>query len=136
MTHVRDLQRGRAVAVPRYDFAEHRRLPDTRTAEPRRIIILEGILILAEPALRALMDFRVFVDTDADVRFIRRLQRDLTERGRTVASVVAQYLGTVRPMHVEFVEPSKRHAHLIIPEGGENAVAVERLVAQVRQLAD
>jgi uridine kinase len=99
------------------------------------VVILEGILVLAEPDLRALMDIRVFVDTDADIRMIRRLKRDLQERGRTLESVVEQYLETVRPMHMQFVEPSKRHAHVIVPEGGENLVAVDMLVSRIQALA-
>jgi uridine kinase len=130
--HLEELRGGRAVHVPVYDFARHARSAETETAQPRKVIIVEGILILAEPALRAMMDIRVFVDTDADIRFIRRLTRDIAERGRTVDSVVQQYLETVQPMHLEFVEPSKRHAHVIIPTGGRNRVAVEMLIARVR----
>jgi uridine kinase len=129
--HLEALRAGRAVEVPIYDFAAHTRSRETRRAEPRKAVILEGILILAERALRELMDIRVFVDTDADIRFIRRLMRDVNERGRTVDSVVQQYLETVQPMHLEFVEPSKRHAHVIIPEGGRNRVAVEMLIARI-----
>lgn len=129
--HLEALRAGRPAAVPVYDFAEHRRTDETLTAEPRAVLIVEGILILAEPALRQRMDIRVFVDTDADIRFIRRLRRDTRERGRTVDAVIAQYLRTVQPMHLEFVEPSKRHAHVIIPEGGENRVAVDMLIARI-----
>ncbi|HKI96050.1 MAG TPA: uridine kinase [Gemmatimonadales bacterium] len=130
--HLEELRGGRAVEVPVYDFARHARSKETVTAPPRRVVIVEGILILAEPALREMMDIRVFVDTDADIRFIRRLSRDIAERGRTVDSVVQQYLETVQPMHLEFVEPSKRHAHVIIPTGGRNRVAVDMLIARVR----
>jgi uridine kinase len=118
--------------VPVYDFATHTRAARTVAALPRKVVILEGILILAEPALRELMDVRVYVDADADIRLIRRLERDIRERGRSLESVVAQYLETVQPMHLEFVEPSKRHAHVIIPEGGRNRVAVDMLLAKIR----
>lgn len=133
--HLRALRDGRTVQVPVYDFSTHTRTAEIATLAPRKVVIVEGILILAEPELRALMSIRVFVDTDADIRMIRRLRRDLRERGRTLESVVAQYLETVRPMHLEFVEPSKRHAHIIIPEGGENFVAVDMLVARIRAIA-
>lgn len=132
--HVRRLRAGQPVEVPVYDFAEHARRDATTTAYPRRIVILEGILILAEPALRDLMDIRVYVDTDADIRLVRRLRRDTRDRGRTLESVVDQYLHTVQPMHLEFVEPSKRHAHLIIPEGGKNQVAVDMLITKIRAI--
>ncbi len=132
--HVRLLLAGRAVEVPEYDFTVHRRLPSTRHVEPRPLIIIDGILVLAEPELRELMDIRVFVDTDSDVRFIRRLGRDTKKRGRTVESVVRQYQQTVRPMHLEFVAPSRRHAHIIVPEGGKNEVAIGMLVARLRYL--
>jgi uridine kinase len=129
--HLGELQAGRPAAIPIYDFAEHTRLTETRTVLPRKVIIVEGMLILAERHLRESMDIRVFVDTDADVRFIRRLVRDVKERGRTVDSVVQQYLETVQPMHLEFVEPSKRHAHVIIPQGGQNRVAVDMLITKI-----
>jgi uridine kinase len=130
--HVRTLRSGRAAEVPLYDFATHTRRAETVRADPRRTIIIEGILVLAEPALRDLMDIRVFVDTDADLRILRRLKRDMAERRRTLESIVQQYLETVRPMHLEFVEPSKRHAHVIIPEGGRNEVAIDMLIAKIR----
>jgi uridine kinase len=123
------------VEVPTYDFARHARQAATVPALPRKAIIVEGILIFADAALRALMDVKVFVDTDDDTRFIRRLQRDITERGRTVQSVIDQYLGTVKPMHLEFVEPSKRYADIIIPQGGHNAVAIDMLLTLIRSLA-
>ena len=132
--HVRELLAGRTVEVPQYDFTVHRRLTETRSVEPRPLIIIDGILVLAEPELRELMDIRVFVDTDSDIRFIRRLGRDTKKRGRTVESVVRQYEQTVRPMHLEFVEPSRRHAHIIVPEGGKNEVAIGMLVARLRYL--
>jgi uridine kinase len=135
VTHLRSLQSGQPIEVPVYDFATHTRTAEVVPLAPRRVVIVEGILVLAEPDLRGLMDIRVFVDTDADIRMVRRLRRDLKERGRTLESVVEQYLETVRPMHMEFVEPSKRHAHVIVPEGGENLVAVDMLVSRIRALA-
>ena len=132
--HVKALKAGAAVEAPIYDFRVHRRAPETRRIEPRRVIVVDGILLFAEPALRPLFDVKIFVDTDADVRLIRRIRRDVAERGRTVESVVQQYEMTVRPMHLEFVEPSKRWADLIIPEGGENTVALDFLFARLEQL--
>jgi uridine kinase len=134
---VRDLtalRQGRAVEAPVYDFKVHRRAAETRRIEPRKVILVDGILIYVEAELRKLFDVKVFVDTDADIRLIRRIKRDIAERGRTLESVVAQYETTVRPMHLEFVEPSKRYADLIIPEGGENAVALEFLFARLNAL--
>ena len=133
--HVNELRAGHPVEVPEYDFARHARQPATATAPPRRTIIVEGILIFADAALRSLMDVKVFVDADDDTRFIRILQRDIAERGRTVSSVIEQYLGTVKPMHLEFVEPSKRYADVIIPLGGHNAVAIDMLLTLIRSLA-
>jgi uridine kinase len=133
--HIRALQAERSIDVPVYDFSTHTRTREVVRLTPRKVVIVEGILVLAEPNLRDLMAMRVFVDTDADIRMIRRLRRDMRDRGRTLESVVEQYLGTVRPMHLEFVEPSKRHAHVIIPEGGENDVAVEMLVARIQAIA-
>ncbi len=134
ISHLQELRAGRPVEVPVYDFAAHARTSRTVTAHPRAVVIVEGILILAEQALREMMDIRVFVDTDSDVRFIRRLTRDLSERGRSVDAVIQQYLETVQPMHLEFVEPSKRHAHIIIPTGGENSVAVDMLITKIRSV--
>jgi uridine kinase len=133
--HVQELRAGRPVQLPLYDFARYARKPVTEPAGPRRAIIVEGILIFTDAALRGLMDVKVFVDTDDDTRFIRRLQRDISERGRTVQSVIDQYLGTVKPMHLEFVEPSKRYADVIIPQGGHNAVAIDMLLTLIRSLA-
>ena len=133
--HVGALLEGESVEVPVYDFSTHTRTAETVPLAPRKVVIVEGILVLAEPELRALMAIRVFVDTDADIRMIRRLRRDMRDRGRSLESVVAQYLETVRPMHLEFVEPSKRHAHIIVPEGGENFVAVDMLVARIDAIA-
>lgn len=131
--HLEALLRGEAVEVPTYDFAHHRRTEETRRVEPAPVLIVDGILVLAEPELRKLMDIRVFVQTDADMRFIRRLMRDTRERNRTVESVVTQYQKTVRPMHLQFVEPSRRHADVIVPTGGENEVAIRMLVARLNE---
>ncbi len=132
--HVRMLQNYQAVPMPVYDFATHARTDQVQTIHPQRIILVEGILIFADARLRSLFDVRIFVDTDDDVRFIRRLQRDTTERGRTIDSVINQWMQTVRPMHLEFVEPSKRYAHVIIPEGGLNEVAMEMVIARIEML--
>jgi len=134
IAHLHQLRQGRPVQVPVYDFTSHTRQPETQTVFPRRVMILEGILILADPRLRELMDIKIFVDTDADIRFIRRLERDMTERGRTLRSVIEQYINTVRPMHLEFVEPSKRYADIIIPEGGFNRVAVDMVIVKIQSL--
>jgi uridine kinase len=132
--HIQQLSAGEAVAVPIYDFATHSRTERTFTVQPRPVILVEGILIFAEKALRDLFDVKIFVDTDSDLRFIRRLQRDIAERGRTTESVIKQYLATVRPMHLEFVEPSKRYADVIIPEGGFNTAALDMVVARIESL--
>lgn len=133
--HVEALRQGQTVDVPRYDFARHARQPITDALQPRSAIIVEGILIFTDAALRTLMDVKVYVDTDDDTRFIRRLQRDISERGRTVQSVIEQYLSTVKPMHLEFAEPSKRYADVIIPSGGHNTVAIDMLLTLIRSLA-
>ena len=133
--HVRELKAGRTVDVPQYDFTRHARLSETETFQPRRALIVEGILVFTDAALRDLMDIKVFVDTDSDTRFIRRLQRDVAERGRTMESVIDQYQSTVKPMHLEFVEPSKRYADVIIPLGGHNTVAVDLLLTMLRSVA-
>jgi uridine kinase len=135
VTHVRALKAGTPVAVPQYDFTRHARLAQTETFQPRRALIVEGILVFTDPALRDLMDIKVFVDTDSDTRFIRRLQRDVAQRGRTMESVIDQYQHTVKPMHLEFVEPSKRYADVIIPLGGHNTVAVDLLLTMLRSVA-
>jgi uridine kinase len=132
--HLKALKQGMVVETPIYDFKVHRRAAETRRVEPRKVILVDGILIYAEPELRKLFDVKIYVDTDADIRLIRRLKRDIAERGRTVDSVVKQYESTVRPMHLEFVEPSKRYADLIVPEGGENMVALDFLFARLREL--
>lgn len=132
--HVRRLREGQTIERPTYDFASFRRVNETVRIAPRAAIIIEGILIFENKALRDLMDIKIFVDTDADLRFIRRLVRDIRERGRTMEMVVDQYMTTVRPMHLEFVEPSKRHADVIIPEGGHNEVGIDLVIQKVRSL--
>ena len=131
--HLKKLQAGEPVELPIYDFRTHSRLPDTTPIEAKPIVIVEGILIFAEPRLLEQMDIKVFVDTPDDIRFIRRLRRDLAERGRTVDSVIEQYIGTVRPMHMQFVEPSKRFADVIIPEGGHNLVSIDLISGKIRE---
>jgi uridine kinase len=134
IAHLQELKAGRPIHIPVYDFTTHARTNETRRIEPRRVILVEGILIFADEELRRLMDVKIYVDTDGDIRFIRRLQRDIADRGRTMESVIRQYLATVRPMHQEFVEPSKRYADVIIPEGGFNEVAMEMISARIRAL--
>jgi uridine kinase len=133
VNHVRRLKAGEAVELPLYDFKTSTRMNDTRHVESKPIVIVEGILIFSDPRLLAQMDIKVFVDTPDDIRFIRRLRRDLAERGRTVESVIEQYIATVRPMHMQFVEPSKRHADVIIPEGGHNLVSIDLLSGKIRE---
>ena len=132
--HIHELKNGKSVELPIYDFSTHSRTGKTIRVDPQRVIIVEGILIFAVPELRKLFDVKIFVDTNADVRFIRRLQRDRAERGRTTEMVIHQYLTTVRPMHLEFAEPSKRYANVIIPEGGLNAVAMDMVIARIEAL--
>ncbi|HEY0195820.1 MAG TPA: uridine kinase [Kofleriaceae bacterium] len=132
---LRELRAGRAVDSPIYDFANHTRRTETRRLEPARVIVVEGILVFTEPALREQMDIKIFVDTDADIRLMRRIRRDLEQRGRTFQSVRDQYYATVRPMHIEYVEPSKRWADLIIPEGGDNRVALDILLGRLWRIA-
>jgi uridine kinase len=129
--HMHQLCRWQAIDVPIYDFAAHARTTKTKRVQPAPIILLEGILILSERELRELINMRIYVDTSADIRFIRRLQRDVEERGRTLESIIDQYMTTVRPMHLEFVEPSKRYADIIIPEGGNNLVALDMIVSRI-----
>lgn len=133
--HLDELSAGRPVEVPLYDFATHHRKHETRSVAPCRVIIVEGILALAEKDIRSRIDLKLFVDTPPDIRLVRRLLRDVQLRGRDVAGVIHQYVHTVRPMHEEFVEPSKRHADLIIPEGGENRVALDAIISRVEHLA-
>ena len=132
--HVRALKSGRGVDAPAYDFTRHARSDATERFEPRTALIVEGILVFADKRLRELMDIKIFVDADDDIRFIRRLARDTSERGRTMQSVVDQYLGTVKPMHLEFVEPTKRYADVIIPQGGHNDVAIDMVLTLIRSL--
>src|SRR6059058_2894938 len=133
VNHLKRLNAGEPVELPIYDFRTHSRLPATTLVDPKPIVIVEGILIFAEPRLREEMEIKVFVDTPDDIRFIRRLRRDIAERGRTLDSVIEQYIGTVRPLHHEFVEPSKRNADIIVPEGGQVGVTVDFLCSMVRE---
>lgn len=132
INHVKALRAGEPIEMPVYDFAIHTRKVETVHVAPKPILIIEGILIFVDAALRELMDIKIFVDTDDDLRFIRRLQRDVNERGRTVESVIKQYMETVRPMHEQFVEPSKRFADVIIPEGGYNEVGIDLISGKIR----
>lgn len=132
--HVEQLKAGQPVQLPVYDFSKHSRTDNFIPIAPKRVIVVEGILIFAEPDLRGLFDVKIFVDTDADLRLIRRLQRDISERGRTTEAVIQQYLKTVRPMHLEFVEPSKKYADVIIPEGGYNTAALDMVTARIESL--
>jgi uridine kinase len=132
--HLQALKRGESVDIPRYDYAIHSRLPESDRCEPADIIFVEGILVLESTLLRQLMDIRLYVDVDADERVLRRLKRDTEERGRTVDSVIDQYLNVVRPMHLQFVWPSKRYAHLIIPEGGHNTVAIDLIANKIQNI--
>lgn len=134
LQHLAQLRRGEAVEVPVYDFAQHTRAARCHVVQPSPVVIVEGILALYEPALRDQFDLKVYVDADADVRFIRRLQRDVAERGRTPGSVIDQYLATVRPSHLQFIEPTKRYADVILPHGGRNEPAVGVLLARLREL--
>ena len=133
--HVEQLKGGAGIDAPMYDFTRHARATATERFEPRTALIVEGILVFADKRLRELMDIKIFVDADDDIRFIRRLERDTSERGRTVQSVIDQYLGTVKPMHLEFVEPTKRYADVIIPQGGHNDVAIDMVLTLIRSLA-
>ena len=132
--HIDQLKEWQSIELPIYDFKTHTRTSKSKRIEPRSVIFVEGILIFAEPELRKMFDVKIYVDTDPDIRFIRRLQRDISERGRTTQSVIKQYLTTVRPMHLEFVEPSKRYADIIIPEGGFNTVAMDMIIARIERL--
>ncbi len=133
--HLRDLRAGRSVDLPIYDFATHTRRPDKRRVAPAPVIIVEGILVFCDATLREQMDIKIFVDTDADIRLMRRIRRDLEVRGRTFQSVRDQYYATVRPMHLEYVEPTKRWADLIVPEGGDNRIALDVLLGQLGRIA-
>ena len=134
LEHLQALARGESIEKPIYDFAEHNRSKETVTVEPKRIIIVEGILVLEDPRIREILDIKVYVDTDSDIRILRRLVRDIEERGRTVESVIDQYLSVVRPMHMQFIEPTKRHADIIVPEGGQNKVAIGILVSKIKDI--
>jgi uridine kinase len=132
--HVRELLKGGSVEMPVYDYKTHSRTTETKRLGPHAIVVLEGILILDDPVLRTWMDIRCFIDTDPDVRLVRRMRRDILERGRNVESVLNQYEWTVRPMHLQFIEPSKRYADIIIPEGGFNVVAIDLLKTKIRAI--
>lgn len=132
--HLKLLQKGLDVHIPTYDFTTHSRSPETRHIQKHRIIILEGILLLVEEELRHLMDIKIFVDTPLDICLIRRMQRDIVQRGRSLESVLDQYQETVRPMYFQFIEPSKRHADIIVPRGGENRIAIDMILAKMREL--
>lgn len=132
INHLGALTAGESIKKPIYDYATHSRQADTITIDPKPVIVLEGILVFVDPELRSMMDLKIFVDTDADVRFIRRLDRDVHERGRSLESIISQYTTTVRPMHLQFVEPSKRYADVIIPEGGFNVVGIDLITGKVR----
>ncbi|MEK4486550.1 uridine kinase [Psychrobacillus sp. FSL H8-0484] len=134
--HVNNLLNNKAVEKPVYDYAQHTRSAETITIEPQDVIILEGILVLEDERLRNLMDIKLFVDTDSDLRIIRRILRDINERGRTVDSVVDQYINVVRPMHNQFIEPTKRYADVIIPEGGQNEVAIDLMVTKIKTILE
>jgi len=136
ISHLKQLLQGQAIEMPVYDFAQYTRTQALQPVEPKPIILVEGILIFVDKPLRQLMDIKIYVDTAVDLRFIRRLRRDIAERGRTIDHVINQYLGTVRPMHLEFVEPSKRHADVIIPRGGGNETAIRMVVAQIQSMLE
>ncbi|EKN68636.1 uridine kinase [Schinkia azotoformans] len=136
ITHVKQLLNYEQIEKPVYDYSLHTRSSETILVLPKNVIILEGILILEDKRLRDLMDIKVFVDTDADIRIIRRILRDIKERGRTIDSVIEQYVSVVRPMHLQFIEPTKRYANLIIPEGGQNDVAIDLLVTKIQTIVD
>ncbi|MDQ0156049.1 uridine kinase [Robertmurraya andreesenii] len=134
--HIKLLQRYQSIEKPVYDYSIHTRSDETILVEPKEVIILEGILVLEDERLRSLMDIKLFVDTDADIRIIRRLSRDIKERGRTLDSVIDQYVNVVRPMHNQFIEPTKRYADIIIPEGGHNHVAIDLMVTKIQTILE
>ena len=134
--HLAQLRRGESIECPVYDFTAHNRSDETRTLVPKKVIIVEGILIFEDPALRELMDIRIFVDTDADVRLCRRIARDVSRRGRTLDSVLDQYQTTVKPMHEKYVEPSKKYANIVVPEGGQNFVALDMIMGRIQRHLD
>ncbi|PWX09083.1 uridine kinase [Clostridium perfringens] len=133
VSHLESLLNGHSIQKPSYDFSIHNRIEDTTKVEPKEIVIVEGILILEDPRIRELLDIKIYVDTDADVRIIRRMVRDINERGRTMESVINQYLNVVKPMHNQFTEPTKKFADIIIPEGGHNKVAIDIIVAKIKR---
>ena len=134
VSHLESLLNGHSIQKPSYDFSIHNRIEDTTKVEPKEIVIVEGILILEDPRIRELLDIKIYVDTDADVRIIRRMVRDINERGRTIESVINQYLNVVKPMHNQFTEPTKKFADLIIPEGGHNKVDIDIIVAKIKEV--
>ncbi|MEN8264839.1 MAG: uridine kinase [Nitrospirota bacterium] len=134
VSHIKDLKEGRTIYKPVYDFKIHMRSKEMIPVESMKVILLEGILVLGDKRLRELMDIKLYVDTDPDIRFIRRLERDMEDRGRTLQSVIEQYSSTVRPMHFEFVETTRRYADLIIPEGGHNSIAIDMVVSKIRSI--
>ena len=134
VSHLESLLNGHSIQKPSYDFSIHNRIEDTTKVEPKEIVIVEGILILEDPRIRELLDIKIYVDTDADVRIIRRMVRDINERGRTMESVINQYLNVVKPMHNQFTEPTKKFADIIIPEGGHNKVAIDIIVAKIKEV--
>ena len=134
ISHLEALAAGESIDQPVYDYATHSRLPRAVKVDPRPVVIIEGLLVFVYPRLRALLDLKIFVDTDADIRFVRRLDRDIHERGRTVESIITQYTATVRPMHLQFVEPSKRYADIIIPEGGYNDVSIDLVTGKIKSI--
>ena len=134
VSHLESLLNGHSIQKPSYDFSIHNRIEDTTKVEPKEIVIVEGILILEYPRIRELLDIKIYVDTDADVRIIRRMVRDINERGRTMESVINQYLNVVKPMHNQFTEPTKKFADIIIPEGGHNKVAIDIIVAKIKEV--
>lgn len=134
INHLKELKQGKNIERPNYSFVNHQREKETVTVIPKKVIIVEGILIFENQELRNMMDIKIFVDTDADIRLIRRLVRDLNERGRSLESVIEQYATTVKPMHEQFVEPSKKHANIIVPEGGYNTVALNMIVEKIRSI--
>lgn len=136
LKHLKMLINGESIDKPIYDFEVHNRKKETVRVEPRDIIIVEGIMILVEPEIRDMLDIKIFVDTDADVRIIRRIERDIKERGRTIDSVIEQYMNMVRPAHLQFIEPTKRYSDLIIPEGGYNRVAIDIMIARVKEIVN
>ena len=134
--HLDQLRQGNAIECPVYDFTVHNRSDETVTIVPKKVILVEGILIFADEALRSLMDIRIFVDTDADIRLCRRIKRDVNKRGRTLESVLTQYQTTVKPMHEKYVEPSKRYADLVVPEGGKNVIALDMILGRIQRHLD